>query len=117
MKKSKKSKLRMPVVTPPQQTWRLRTKVAGAVVICLAIAASLYAIGRSRQQAAEVLTTTAANGASEPVLCDSKMPSPRSMNHANGAQPMSEMESDPSAIGPPVIDTAAAPGPAPEGMV
>jgi formylglycine-generating enzyme required for sulfatase activity len=117
MKKPKKSKSRMAAITTTRQTRRLRAKVIGAVVICLAIAASLYAIGRSRHQTAEIQTTAAMNDAGQPALCDSKMPSPRSMNHADNTQPMSETESDPSAFAPPVIDTAAAPGPAPEGMV
>jgi hypothetical protein len=101
MKKPKKSKSRMAAITTTRQTRRLRAKVIGAVVICLAIAASLYAIGRSRHQTAEIQTTAAMNDAGQPALCDSKMPSPRSMNHADNTQPMSETESDPSAFARP----------------
>ena len=96
---------------PRSQTGRLGTRVCAAVIGCLAIAGSLYAINRSRNQ-----ITIAANKVEEPALCDSGIASVRA-HHAHTSAPNTEVDLDASASAPPLVNTASAPVPAPEGMV
>jgi sulfatase modifying factor 1 len=91
---------------------RFRTKFFGAAIICLVIVGSLYAISRSRNQ-----ITTAANKVEESALCDSGIASARAANHSHSNGSSSDGNSDASASEPPLINSAGAPAPAPEGMV
>ncbi len=112
MKKKKSSKR----VINANQTRGLRRlvnrKLLAVVIASLAIAGSLYAINRSRNQ-----ITAAANTIEASALCDSRMPSARAGHHAQTGEPASEVDSDASASAPPLIDTTSAPGPPPKGMV
>lgn len=84
----------------------LRTKQVAAVIVCVAVAGSLYAINRSRQQAAVKAIDARA-------FSESDSGSSHAAHSANS-------NSDADSIGvlePPVINTASAPGAAPEGMV
>lgn len=82
-----------------QSEARLNRKLVVAAVVCLAVAGSLYAINSSRSKA----TTTVEASSS----CDAKG---HAHHHATG-------ESEVGVLEAPLIDTASAPGPAPEGMV
>lgn len=82
-------------------TSHARNKLA-AVILCLAIAGSLYAINRSRQPAP---VKTEAN-----VSCDTGIGSAHGTNTNTEAESIGTLE-------PPVISSATAPGPAPDGMV
>ena len=84
---------------------RSRRKLIGAAVLCLVVVGSLYAISRSRQQPLAVEAVTS---------CYIGMTSARA-NHA--ALPANASETEVGTLEPPVIDTAGAPAPAPEGMV
>jgi len=83
----------------------LRRKFAGAAILCLAIAGSMYAISRSRQQAA-------ANGVPA-AFCETGIGSAHAAHTSNSN---SEVDSI-GILEPPVINTESAPGPAPDGMV
>lgn len=84
---------------------RSRRKLIGATVLCLVVVGSLYAISRSRPQPPTVEAATS---------CDTGMPSTHA-NHA--AHPANTSETEVGVFEPPVIVTASAPAPAPEGMV
>jgi formylglycine-generating enzyme len=84
---------------------RSRRKLIGAAVLCLVAVGSLYAISRSRQQPLSAQVATS---------CDAGMTSAHA-NHA--ALPSNASETEVGIPEPPVIDTAGAPAPAPEGMV
>ena len=84
---------------------RSRRKLIGAAILCLVVVGSLYAISRSRQQPLAVEAATS---------CDAGMTSAHA-NHA--ALPANASETEVGILEPPVIDTAGAPAPAPEGMV
>ena len=96
-------------------TGSLRSRLVAAVIGCLIVAGSLYAISRSRSQ-----VTAAAGNVEESAHCDTGLASAHAAHHAQPAEPLSA--ADPSAaeaeaIAPPEINAAAAPAPAPEGMV
>jgi len=83
----------------------LRKRVSAAL-LCLAIAGSLYAINRSRQQAT-------VNAVDAKVSCDSGIGSAHASHIAN-----SNSETDSiGVLEPPAINTNSAPASAPEGMV
>lgn len=85
---------------------RLRTKIAAAI-LCFVIVGSLYAVSRSRQQAA-------VNGVD--AFCENGIGSAHARHSAQPANSKGEADSL-GILEPPLIDTASASGPAPAGMV
>ena len=85
-----------------------RRKVCGAVLVSLAIVGSLYAISRSRPQGTVVKAVEAS------ALCDSGL---SSTHKAHPIKTINNSASELSASEPPLINSADAPGEAPEGMV
>lgn len=87
---------------------RLQRRLVGSAIISLAIAGSLYAINRSREQVKPVTTVEA------PALCDSRS---ASAHPGNTRESIAGGDLDPSTAEPPLINAESAPAPAPEGMV
>ncbi|HEY0365331.1 MAG TPA: SUMF1/EgtB/PvdO family nonheme iron enzyme, partial [Pyrinomonadaceae bacterium] len=115
MRKTRKTKSRINANQPRNLTSKLRTRLVLAVIGCLAIAGSLYALSRSRSQ-----VTAAASNVEESAHCDAGVASARSAHHAQPVEPLSAADpnaAEAEASAPPEINEAAAPAPAPEGMV
>ncbi|MEK6335736.1 MAG: formylglycine-generating enzyme family protein [Acidobacteriota bacterium] len=108
----KTSKPRINVSQSRKQTGRLRTELVGAAIGCLVIVGSLYAISRSGKQIA-----TGTSKVEDSAHCDSGIASARAAYHAQPDAPINAGVSDTTAIPPPLINSATAPAPAPEGMV
>ncbi|HKR11590.1 MAG TPA: SUMF1/EgtB/PvdO family nonheme iron enzyme, partial [Pyrinomonadaceae bacterium] len=89
-----------------QHSKHLRRNLVGAAILCLAILGSLYAVNRSRHRAvvnASEADTSCAAGISSAHAAHAG-------NSTNEAESIGVLEA-------PEINTASAPGPAPDGMV
>ena len=108
----KKSKSLVKAARPLGQRGRPLTKLLVAGIGILVIAGSLYALSKSVRQSAPAATEV-----EESAHCDAGISAARAAHHARPVEPTNAVDTDASASAPALINSDAAPSPAPEGMV